>query len=220
VVKRANIYVDGFNLYYGALKGTPYKWLDLEAMSSKLVPSYEIHRVRYFTARISERPGNLGAPRRQTTYLRALAVNPKVSIHYGRYQVSRARMPLSQPWPGLPRTVEVLRTEEKGTDVHIATYLMLDAFHGDADLSVLVSNDADLALPMRMVASRFSREIGIINPFRRPCRELVNLNPSFYKELRKGVLRTSQLPSPLSDANGTIRCPERWLPQKSSSPAT
>ena len=26
---RAYVYVDGFNLYYGALKRTPYKWLDL-----------------------------------------------------------------------------------------------------------------------------------------------------------------------------------------------
>ena len=24
------VYIDGFNLFYGMLKGTPYKWLDLE----------------------------------------------------------------------------------------------------------------------------------------------------------------------------------------------
>jgi hypothetical protein len=26
---RTVVYVDGFNLYYGALRGTPFKWLDL-----------------------------------------------------------------------------------------------------------------------------------------------------------------------------------------------
>ena len=25
---RTQVYVDGFNLYYGALKDTPFKWLD------------------------------------------------------------------------------------------------------------------------------------------------------------------------------------------------
>ena len=25
--KRTHVYVDGFNLYFGALRGTPYKWL-------------------------------------------------------------------------------------------------------------------------------------------------------------------------------------------------
>ena len=33
-----HVYIDGFNLYYGALKGTPYKWLDLEALCRKLMP--------------------------------------------------------------------------------------------------------------------------------------------------------------------------------------
>jgi hypothetical protein len=26
---RTSIYIDGFNLYYGAVKDTPYKWLNL-----------------------------------------------------------------------------------------------------------------------------------------------------------------------------------------------
>ena len=29
---RTRVYVDAFNLYYGALRGTPYKWLDLDAL--------------------------------------------------------------------------------------------------------------------------------------------------------------------------------------------
>ncbi len=50
-----NIYVDGFNLYYGALKGTPYKWLDLDMLSRLLVPGREIKRIRYFTAPVTGR---------------------------------------------------------------------------------------------------------------------------------------------------------------------
>tara|TARA_R110002072_G_scaffold29206_4_gene92759 strand:- start:564 stop:863 length:300 start_codon:yes stop_codon:yes gene_type:complete len=33
---RTCVYVDGFNLYYGALKRTPYKWLDLAALMAAL----------------------------------------------------------------------------------------------------------------------------------------------------------------------------------------
>lgn len=49
------VYVDGFNLYYGALKGTPYRWLDLEQPAAALLPEDEIARIRYFTARVSGR---------------------------------------------------------------------------------------------------------------------------------------------------------------------
>ena len=34
---RAYIYVDGFNLFYRALKGTPHKWLNLAALAKRLL---------------------------------------------------------------------------------------------------------------------------------------------------------------------------------------
>ncbi len=52
------VYIDGFNLYYGAVKDTPYKWLDLEALCRRLLPKDDIVGIRYFTARISARPGD------------------------------------------------------------------------------------------------------------------------------------------------------------------
>lgn len=57
--KRTTIYVDGFNLYYGCLKHTPYKWLDLKVLFSKLLDkTHDIKKIKYFTAHISNRPGN------------------------------------------------------------------------------------------------------------------------------------------------------------------
>jgi hypothetical protein len=78
---RINVYIDGFNLYYGSLKGTACKWLDLEQMSQLLLPSFEIKRIRYFTARVKERTGNTQAPVSQNAYLRALTTLPKVEVH-------------------------------------------------------------------------------------------------------------------------------------------
>ena len=56
---RTIVYVDGFNLYYGALKGTPYRWLDILAMSRKILsPKNQIAGIKYFTARVLSRPDN------------------------------------------------------------------------------------------------------------------------------------------------------------------
>jgi hypothetical protein len=76
-----NVYVDGFNLYYGCLKGSPYKWLDLDALSRTLLPGDDIHRIRYFTARVSARPDNPACNRRQAVYLRALRTIPHLVRH-------------------------------------------------------------------------------------------------------------------------------------------
>ena len=56
---RTFVYVDGFNLYYGALKGTPWKWLDLPALFTKVLqPHHDILKVKYFTARVSGTPAD------------------------------------------------------------------------------------------------------------------------------------------------------------------
>ena len=59
------VYIDGFNLYYGALRGSPSKWLDIEALSRRLLPKDDIHLVRYFTARITARPDDPQQAQRQ-----------------------------------------------------------------------------------------------------------------------------------------------------------
>jgi len=52
---RTCVYVDGFNLYYGALRNTPYKWLDVARLCGLLLPNHDITRIAYFTARVSAR---------------------------------------------------------------------------------------------------------------------------------------------------------------------
>jgi uncharacterized LabA/DUF88 family protein len=79
------IYIDGFNLYYGSLKRTPYKWLNpLALMRQVLPPTYAIRRIKYFTARVSgaEDPDS---PNRQAAYLRALKTLPEVEIFLGSF---------------------------------------------------------------------------------------------------------------------------------------
>lgn len=143
---RTNVYIDGFNLYYGAVKGAPYRWLDIDALSRCLLqpPRHQIHCVRYFTAAIAARPNDPQGPARQDAYLRALATLPTVSIHRGHFLTSYPRMRLAAD---PTQAVQVIKTEEKGSDVNLATLLLADAFRGDAECFVLVTNDSDLAGP-------------------------------------------------------------------------
>jgi uncharacterized LabA/DUF88 family protein len=66
--------------------------------------------------------------------------------------------------PGNPQFVEILDSEEKGTDVNLATHLLLDGFDQDYEQAVVVSNDSDLAFPIKMVREKFGISVGIVNP--------------------------------------------------------
>jgi hypothetical protein len=212
---RTNVYVDGFNLYYGCLDGTSYKWLDLAALCARLLPpdKHDIRRIRYFTAKVSARPDKPQSPVRQSAYLRALETLPNVSIHLGHFLRSTTRMPLAHPAPTGPRTVEVIKTEEKGSDVNLATFLLADAFRSDAEVFVIISNDSDLQEPMRVVCHELGYKVGIVNPHppEKRSRALQRCDPTFFKQIREGALRQSQFPTTIKDQHGrTIHKPEGW----------
>jgi len=118
-------------------------------------------------------------------------------------------MPLSEPSPFGPRTVEVIRTDEKGSDVNLATSLLLDAFQGDCEVSVVISNDSDLATPIRMVRETLGLAVGVVNPHPVGKRSRA-LEPTFFKQLRTSVLPACQFPDRLWDARGEIVRPEGW----------
>jgi hypothetical protein len=207
---KVNVYVDGFNLYYGCLKGTPYRWLNLQRLAELLLPRDEIHRIRYFTARITARPGDPDAVNRQQAYLRALATLPLVEIHFGQFLVSRTRMALVHPPAGEPRTAEVIKTEEKGSDVNLASYLLVDAFARDCEAAAIVTNDSDLAEPLALARDRFGLTTGVLQPIRKGRHPSRRLQADFYRRIRSGALANSQFPEVMHDAHGAIHRPKRW----------
>src|SRR5258708_19288542 len=100
----------------------------------------------------------------------------------------------------------VIKTEEKGSDVDIATQLLGDGFKNEYDLEVVVSNDSDLFLPIRFVVDQLRKPVGLLNPQKPPSVELSKC-ASFIKQIRAGVLARSQFPSTLTDSNGTFSHP-------------
>ena len=92
---RITVYVDGFNLYYGAVKGTPFKWLDLVQLARQLVPAgHVVDKLKYFTARVSG-VSDAGAPARQQAYLSALGTLAEVQIYFGSFLAKTVWRPLT-----------------------------------------------------------------------------------------------------------------------------
>ncbi len=116
--------VDGFNLYYRALRHTRFKWLNLQALTEALLgQDHEILCIRYFTAPVSGKR-DPGQPVRRQRYLDALRSLPCVSIHLGSFLTRPKMRPLVQPAPDGPTHVLIENSEEKGSDVNLATYLI------------------------------------------------------------------------------------------------
>lgn len=208
-IVKTNIYVDGFNLYYGSLRGTPHRWLDLSRLCRLLLPRDRINRIRYFTALVEARTNDPSKPQRQQAYLRALETLPEISIHYGRFLSHTVRMPYAHPRPNGPQTVEVVKTEEKGTDVSLATNLLIDAFNDDCEMVVLISNDSDLRDPLDYVRRQLGKRVVIFNPHKNRSWPLSQVS-DLYRPIRKGPLSASQFPHQLTDSQGTITKPPTW----------
>jgi len=227
--RRTYIYVDGFNLYYRSLRDTPYKWLDLKKLFIYLLdPNYHIDKIKYFTTKVS---GKLepNKPIRQETYIRAIEQYiPEIKIYYGHFLSNKITAPLADTNPpqrvkvkiwrhGVRKTiiaeatpdqrVQVIKTEEKGSDVNLAVHLVNDAWLDKYDCAVVVSNDSDLAEALRIASQERQKKIGIFTPVKHPSQELIKY-ALFVKRIRKTALSLSQLPNPIPGTN--INKPDSW----------
>jgi uncharacterized LabA/DUF88 family protein len=232
MVLRTYVYIDGFNLYRGALRDTPYRWLNLEALAQSLC-GYPPHLVRYFTAHIS---GNPQAARRQNVYLRALQSLPTVRVHdngtFMTHVVTRPVAPtpskgmanvleccpgFNAPWipaqhpcAGQWLRASVQDIEEKGSDVNLASFLILDAAQGQSQRAIVVSGDSDLETPIRLVRDNYI-PVEVVNPTpNRPSAELQGAATA-YRSLAVAQLAAAQLPANVTLPTGGVSKPASWI---------
>jgi uncharacterized LabA/DUF88 family protein len=206
---RVFAYVDGFNLYYRALKNTPYKWVNLAKLAAtQLSSGDQVTKVRYFTARVSSRAGDPDAPRRQQILFNALKTIPEIEFHYGRFLAKTKKRPLvANP----NKYVEVHDTEEKGSDVNLASHLLFDAFKNNYDAALVMSQDTDLIGPIRMVAKEIKKPVGLVwlDGGRPDAR--MKAAASFVRHISNANLAAAQFPNPLKLADGTeLFKPTTW----------
>ena len=134
-----------------------------------------------------------------------------MEVYYGSFRSGVKRRPLATPVRGLPSHVLVRDSEEKGSDVNLATRLLVDGFSGEYEQAVVVSNDADFAGAMRYVRDGLGLRVTLVNP------DAGNASPrelsdaaTYVKRLWKSHLRRSRFPDTLTDDVGTIRKPSGW----------
>lgn len=244
---RVGVYVDGYNLYYGARglcgRGTPgWRWLDIRALATSLVASRTnwqratIDRVVYCTALIDAATNPSGYTD-QDVYIKALINYSSVDhVEYGYYvsRVKQAPLAVRAPGPaGVPQIVEAnwpvvvqdsqgtavngatfmvsyAHREEKGSDVNVASHLLVDVLTGQVDAAVVISNDSDLRFPVQFV--RRHVPVGIVNPSRNHLAGALRGQASdgagrhWWRQLTTHDLLGHQLPNP---AAGYVR-PAGW----------
>jgi uncharacterized LabA/DUF88 family protein len=218
------VYVDGYNLYYGLLRRSEYKWLDLYKLFSDNVlnSDADVVEVRYYTAPVLGRMcDDPKSPGRQRTYLAALKKMPpsKVTIIEGKHAVSKPFQRLVSPIPERPdlQRVQVYDFNEKHTDVNIAVDIVAGAWTAAYEQVVLCTNDTDVIGALVSVRqSHPDIRIGIVAPVsgddhRRISADLMRL-ADWSKKLSTVHLANSQLPEKIPGS--PIRKPTEWGQQR------
>ncbi|KHL53914.1 MULTISPECIES: NYN domain-containing protein [Xanthomonas] len=193
---RTRIYIDGFNLYYGCLRQTPFKWLDLIKLFEQHILPSVLHQsdpaappstmvldqcaIRYFTAPIlgSAAKGQ-DSVASQSQYHAALTSSNRISVTKGYYSLTKSSQYLvdaEEPDknPNLCGKAQVWKLEEKQSDVNLALALYDDALHcADLDQLVLVTNDTDIAPALELIKKKKPRlVIGLVIPTRLDARKV------------------------------------------------
>jgi len=213
--RTVQVYVDGFALYKGLLQRRfpEHKWLDLSSLSQRLFPHRDVVGVKFFTAQLKPQTNDPGVGQRQQVYWRALRT-VGVDIIEGTFRFNRQYLPKSPEEldaSGKVVTVKVKRPEEKGSDVALASHLIIDAFERVADSYAVITNDSDLVAPVRMLSDRGHAIalVSVANGMYNKAFDDVGLET--VRQIRRGTLSASQLPTELVDTDGkTIRKPSMW----------
>jgi 6-hydroxy-3-succinoylpyridine 3-monooxygenase len=229
---RTRVYIDGYNLYYGCLKNTAHKWLDLRALAERVlsnvpykhagVPaSYELRApaVKYFTAPILKAFARAeDSVTCQSEYHAALRshLGGSLQIVTGHDDARPARAHLWKEGKAAREcdTVEIWKLEEKQSDVALALHAFSDAVRGEVDQVVAITNDSDFAPAMRMIREHTSVVVGLISPVRTGTSK-------FNRQLEKHAhwtrthildeeLAASQLPPMVRVSSGVVHKPLSW----------
>lgn len=227
---RTIVYIDGYNFYYGRLKGTPYKWLDVvklfeNSIINQQLPTTRMTLVKFFTADVLNNFSSSGSGQQmQQRYHNALTTlyPDKLTIIKGYHSVESVWMPKCED-VNTSRRVDkknahkVWRLNEKQTDVNIALHLYRDALQGKADSFVVCSSDSDLEPALQIIKdAELSVKVGIVFPSdgslntRPPNKRLSDLADWTRSHIRDDELLASQLPPKIATKKKPIIKPDYW----------
>jgi len=175
-------------------------------------PDYDLRYIRYFTARVLNSPNDPGQQSRQQIYIRALRTLPDFEIHYGSFLQNRTRLPdASTPInpDGTWNLLDVLKSEEKGSDVNLTTYLLLDGFKDLYDTAVLITNDSDFAGPITVNKFDLGKRVEVFCPVRHANSRLIRVADKC-EVAWKSTIKNCQFLPIMADKTGTFHKPPEW----------
>ena len=105
----------------------------------------------------------------------------------------------------------ILHIEEKGSDVNVASHLLLDTLGGHIEAAIVISNDSDLGLPIR--ETRLRVPVGTVNPTKKQLAGDLKGDPAdgvgnhWWLQLTAGDFTGNQLADP---CGGKYHKPTGW----------
>lgn len=234
---RTRVYIDGYNFYYGCLRRTPYKWLDLLALfESHILPSALVTdgdgrilqsgllpspSIKFFTAKIIESVAksvdSVSSQARYHTALRKLH-DGRIELIEGYYAVNKMKVKIVDAeapdrQPRECQEIQAWKVEEKQSDVSLALQAYHDAITGQIDHAVIVTNDTDIAPALEMIRANTGVIIGLVVPTRdhtrQPNTDLVKHAHWCRTHITDRELASSQLPRVVPGRQPTVK-PESW----------
>lgn len=217
-----------------------WKWIDLRAVATARAgwPGSVVSRVVYCTAKVND-PDDQAQTQRQQHYLAALAQSGAVDLielGYFNSWAKESAMTVEGPgtrnptllrdqmknetWSGglhIRRTsadgvllATVRKREEKGSDVNVAAHLLNDVLTGAVQAAIVISNDSDLGLPIKM--ARAHVPVGVLNPGTNAVAGALKGSPNdsvgghWWGTLTTADILAAQLPNPVAG----IARPATW----------
>lgn len=232
---RTRVYVDGYNLYYGCLRKTPYKWLDIRALAERILATVLLEvegepakfsltplAVKYFTASILKNfaRSDDSVPS-QTAYHQALRghLGSDLDLIEGYYaaEPARAHRHVKGQAARDCELVDIWKLVEKQSDVALALHAYADALRGEVDHVVFVTNDTDVVPCLDLIRAHTAARIGLIIPTRaseRPTnRDLSRRADWVRSHVLEEELAGSQLPSMVKLDGRAVHKPFSWYPR-------
>jgi len=218
------VYVDGFNFYYGLLRHSSYKWLDLVKLFEQELlplhdPNIELIKVKLFTAPVLARfaTNKAQAQNSQDRYWRAMTTlyPDKFEIIKGHYQASYQNAMKYLSPPNKEERVDIWKLEEKLTDVQMALHLYRDAVREECEQVVIASNDSDIGPAAKLVKADTHIQVGIIIPRtpgneRETSKSLRDITDWNINAVKHDQLERSLLPDKVPTHKKPIIKPDYW----------
>lgn len=207
-----DVFIDGFNLEFGAMRPAGLHWIDLRRLARRITPRRygEIGGVFLYTAPLLDRGGCLGVSTRQDIWFRALSVTNAARVVLGHHVRQSRFLPQIQPDGSEGPPVRVLQTIEKGSDVNLAVDLVDRAHRGRFHAATVISNDGDLQRAIELVSQDLLLPVVVVNPQPgRQSRVLANAATDV-RTIRPRDLARSQLPDRIETEAEVIFKPSAW----------